>query len=134
MVTQELLIDTNIYTHAMKGDPEIVLILRRCLKIGICAISIGELLSGFKGGTREGENREELNQFLDSYRVYLYSIDEKTAEFYSAILNDLRKIGKPIPTNDIWIASVAAQHGLRMFTKDVHFKYIPGLLMYDFIT
>ncbi len=126
---QDLLIDTNIYAYAMKGDPEVVSILRRCRKIGICAVSIGELLSGFKGGEKEKKNREELEQFLDSPRVFLYSINEDTAEFYSAILNELRRIGRPIPTNDIWIASVAFQHGLRIFTRDSYFTYIPGLVV-----
>jgi len=55
---------------------------------------------------------EELEQFLDSPRVFLYSINEDTAEFYSTILNELRRIGRPVPANDIWIASVAFQHGL----------------------
>ncbi|MCD4787874.1 MAG: PIN domain-containing protein [Desulfobacterales bacterium] len=72
---------------------------------------------------------EELEQFLDSPRVFLYSINEDTAEFYSTILNELRRIGRPIPTNDIWIASVAFQHGLRIFTRDSHFTYIPGLVV-----
>jgi tRNA(fMet)-specific endonuclease VapC len=86
-------------------------------------------LSGFKGGGKEKKNREELEQFLDSPRVFLYSINEDTAEFYSAILNELRIINRPIPTNDIWIASVAFQHGLKMFTRDSNFTYIPGLVM-----
>lgn len=50
---------------------------------------------------------EELEQFLDSPRVFLYSINEDTVEFYSAILNELRRIDRPVPTNDIWIASAA---------------------------
>ncbi|MEW6378032.1 MAG: type II toxin-antitoxin system VapC family toxin [bacterium] len=126
---QELLIDTNIYAYAMKGDPEITSVLRRCYKIGICAISIGELLSGFKGGSKEEKNKEELKQFLDSPRVFLYPIDENTAEFYSSVLSELRKIGKPIPTNDIWIASVAFQYGLKVFTRDAHFSHISGLMV-----
>jgi len=72
---------------------------------------------------------EELEQFLDSPRVFLYSINEDTAEFYSTILNELRRIGRPVPANDIWIASVAFQHGLRIFTRDSHFTYIPGLVV-----
>ena len=125
----ELLIDTNIYTHAMKGDPEIISTLQRCHKIGICSVSMGELLSGFKGSGNEKKRKEELNQFLDSPRVYLYSIDENTAEFYSVILNELKKLGKPIPTGDIWIASVAFQYGIKLFTRDTHFSDIPGLLV-----
>ena len=126
---KNLLIDTNIYTHALAGDPETTEILRHTQKIAICCISIGELLSGFKGVTREKENRKELEEFLDTPRVKIYGIDDDTAEFYAEILNNLRKKGRPIPTNDIWIAAVALQHGLKLFSKDHHFKYVPGLVI-----
>ena len=124
-----LLIDTNIYSHAMRGDTEIIDNLQQVAHIGIAAISIGELLSGFKAGNKEKINRQELNQFLDSPRVTLYSIDEETAEFYCLILDQLKNNGTPIPTNDIWIAAVAFQHGLPIYTKDQHFTKIKGLLL-----
>ncbi|MFZ2171828.1 MAG: hypothetical protein WAW61_19580 [Methylococcaceae bacterium] len=66
-----LLIDTNIYSHAMRGDAEIIKSLKQVAHIGITAISIGELLSGFKARNKEKINRQELNQFLDSPRVTL---------------------------------------------------------------
>jgi len=50
------------------------------------------IISGFKGVGREQKNREE---------------NEDTSEFYAEILHNLRKIGKPVPTNDIWIAAAA---------------------------
>lgn len=127
---KELLIDTNIYTYAMKGDLEIISNLQQAAHIGFTSISIGELLSGFKGGNRIKKNREELEEFLDSPRVSIFTIDEDTAEFYAEILLELKKIGKPIPTNDLWIAAVAFQHGLKLYTKDKHFSHIPGLLLY----
>ncbi len=68
-----LLIDTIIYSGALKGDADIVRVLRKVSHIGITAISIGELLSGFKAGNRERENREELAIFLDSPRVTPHS-------------------------------------------------------------
>jgi predicted nucleic acid-binding protein len=126
---RSILIDTNIYTHALKGDPEVISVLRQANEIAICSISIGELLSGFKSGRREKKNREELAEFLDTPRVRLYRIDEDTAEFYATILNELRKKGKPVPTNDIWIASVAFQYGFPLFTKDRHFEHISGLML-----
>ncbi len=124
-----MLIDTNIYSHALRGTPEVVEILRSTSRIAISATSIGELLSGFKGGKREKQNRNELAQFLDSPRVHLFSIDDETAEFYASILNALKSSGRPIPTNDIWISAVALQHGLPLFSKDRHFKWVPGLLL-----
>lgn len=113
----------------MKGDANVIDALQHTTQIGISSISIGELLSGFKAGNKEAQNRKELNSFLDSPRVELYSIDEVTAEYYNSVLNQLKKQGTPIPTNDIWIAAVAFQHGLEMFTKDKHFPHIDGLLM-----
>ena len=101
----KILMDTNIYSLALRGDQDVIATLRHIEHIGFSSISIGELLSGFKGGSREKENRQELNQFLDSPRACIYAVDENTAEYYSAIINQLKKDGTPIPTNDIWIAA-----------------------------
>ena len=126
---KRLLIDTNIYSYALKGEEGVIEVLREADEIGFCVISIGELLSGFRLGGKERKNRKELEQFLDSPRVVVYPVDEGTTEFYAQILNHLRKIGKPVPTNDIWIAAVAFQNGLKLFTKDAHFQAIAGLYL-----
>jgi len=125
----KILIDTNIYSRALRGDQEVVQVLRQVNHIGISAVSIGELFSGFKGGSREKDNRKELSMFLDSPRVTLYTVDENTAEYYSVIINQLKTHGTPIPTNDMWIGATAFQHGLPLYTLDKHFKNIEGLLL-----
>ena len=124
------LIDTNIYSHAMRGVPSIVSLLRRASQIVLSSISIGELLSGFKDGTQESKNREELAQFLDTPRVSVCGVSEDTSEFYAEILSGLRRAGTPIPTNDIWIAALAMEHGLRLISMDRHFASVPGLLLF----
>ncbi|NOY68461.1 MAG: type II toxin-antitoxin system VapC family toxin [Deltaproteobacteria bacterium] len=129
---KRFLVDTNIYSYALRGDAPIVNILQQADVIGFTSISIGELLSGFKGGSRERKNREELDSFLDSPRVTVYLIDENTAEYYAEILCNLREIGNPIPTNDIWIAACAFQHGLKLFSRDAHFEKIRGLARVTF--
>ncbi len=126
---RRLLIDTNIYSHALRGDKGVVEILRKADEIGISVISIGELLAGFKGGGKEQSNREELGAFLDSPRVVVHPVSEDTSEFYAEIFHNLKKRGRPVPTNDIWIAASAFQNGLVLFTKDEHFKNIPGLAL-----
>jgi tRNA(fMet)-specific endonuclease VapC len=127
---KNVLIDTNIYSLAMKGDAIVVDALRKIDHIGFSVISIGELYSGFKGGSRESRNREELDIFLDSPRVVVHLVDDQTADFYASILNDLKAAGTPIPTNDIWIAATVFQHGYKLFSKDKHFNSIPGLLCF----
>jgi tRNA(fMet)-specific endonuclease VapC len=65
---------------------------------------------------------------MDSPRVFVHPVDVETADFYAAIRDNLKSAGTPIPTNDIWIAAVAFQHGYKIFSKDRHFKLIPGLV------
>lgn len=124
---RKVLIDTNIYSHAIRGDSDVIEILKKSDKIGFTVISIGELIAGFKAGKNELNNREMLTEFLDSPRVVVLPIDENTAEFFGEIFNNLKKTGKPIPTNDIWIAAIAFQHGLKIVSKDRHFRHISGL-------
>jgi tRNA(fMet)-specific endonuclease VapC len=125
---RRILIDTNIYSYALRGVVDVVEEVRGADEIGICAISIGELLSGFKQSTREKENRKELEMFLDSPRVRLLTITADTGDFYAEIVSHLKKIGRPIPTNDIWIGAAALQYGYKLYSKDKHFKSISGLV------
>ncbi len=126
----KIIIDTNIYSNLLRGSNDVVANLQQVSHIGISVISIGELLSGFRAGNKIKENRYQLGQFLDSPRVAIYPVDVDTTEHYSAILNKLKKNGTPIPTNDIWIAAVALQHGLPLYTLDKHFSSVEGLLLH----
>ena len=56
-------------------------------------------------------------------------VDDNTAEFYASAWKKLRDKGRPIPTNDIWVAASAMQHGLALATLDGHFAAIEGLLL-----
>jgi len=97
---KKIMIDTNIYTSFKRNDTFLVEILRRAEFIGISIVVLGELLCGFKGGSKEHKNREELEQFLDSPRVHIIQMDEETAEYYAKIFWNLKRKGTPIPTND----------------------------------
>lgn len=43
------------------------------------------------------------------------------------IKSRLRKKGRPIPENDIWIAATAQEHALVLVTRDPHFQEIEDL-------
>jgi tRNA(fMet)-specific endonuclease VapC len=64
-------------------------------------------------------------------RSKLLLCDEQTARQYGRISQQLRKKGRPIPQNDMWIAALALQHGLTLVTRDAHFSHIDGLLLQD---
>jgi tRNA(fMet)-specific endonuclease VapC len=122
-----LIIDTNAYVAFKRGDPRILKALSTADTLCFNVTVLGELLAGFAAGTKEAKNREELSTFLESPRVSVYPITELTADNYALIYASLRRKGQPIPTNDLWIAASALEHGAGVLTLDAHFKHIDGL-------
>jgi tRNA(fMet)-specific endonuclease VapC len=102
--------------------------IARANRILLSPIVLGELRTGFKGGTREHDNVHELRLFMRSPRVELVAFDEGTAERYAEILTHLRKAGTPIPTNDVWIAATAMQTASAVLTTDPHFRRVPQVI------
>jgi predicted nucleic acid-binding protein len=129
MDMREILLDTNVYVAFKRGDAGIVELIRKADLIGVSTVILGELLAGFRCGSRERENRKELEEFLAAPRIEILDIDEKTAEFYAAVFSNLRAKGRPIPSNDLWLAATAMQHGLALATLDQHFSEVDGLLL-----
>ena len=129
MAVRDILLDTNAYVAFKQGRADAVEVVQHAPRIGLNSIVLGELLSGFSLGTREQANRQELEQFLASDRVDQIGIDLSTAEHYATVYRDLRQRGRPIPTNDIWIAATALQHDLVIFSYDRHFREVAGLLL-----
>ncbi len=120
-------IDTNIYVAFKNNHPGVVETFRHCGRIGVDIAVVAELCTGFALGDREVRNRRELEAFLDSPRVEVWPHDLETAEHYAAIVKSLKKKGRPIPTNDIWIAANALRHALALYSFDRHFEDVPGL-------
>jgi tRNA(fMet)-specific endonuclease VapC len=125
---KKILIDTNAYAAFKNGKKEAIQIFRMVEQIGICTVVMGELLAGFIIGSREEKNRKELSDFLCSPRVVFLLADNETSEYYARLFHQLRRKGQPIPTNDLWIAATALQHGYTVFTYDKHFSNIENLI------
>ena len=87
----------------------------------------GELLFGFRNGTRFENNRKELEDFLASPYVTLLTVTLVTADRFGRIASFLRRKGRPLPTNDIWIAAHAMESGADLLSFDRHFEHVEGL-------
>jgi tRNA(fMet)-specific endonuclease VapC len=122
-----ILVDSNRYQDFCEGVPQAVHVIRRAAEIMIPFIVLGELRAGFACGTRSYKNEQTLTRFLNSPRVKQLFADEDTTHQYARLFRQLRKQGTPIPTNDLWIAALALQHDLLLFTRDTHFDYLPQL-------
>jgi tRNA(fMet)-specific endonuclease VapC len=122
-----ILLDTNAYTAFMLGAAEVIEVIAHADRLFLTPIVLGELLGGFAAGTREPKNRAELARFLDSPRVEVLGVTAQTADSYALVYAGLRRKGQPIPTNDLWIAASALEHGAALLTRDAHFSHIDGL-------
>lgn len=128
MAVKRVLLDTSAYSYLMRGSTAVADLLDGADEVLLCSAVIGELLSGFKKGENEKRNKVILDDFLTVPTVGLVSIDDVTAERYAVILDFLRKQGTPIPTNGLWIAACAMQHGLTLITGDKHFALVPHVI------
>ena len=75
-------------------------------------------------GSQVVENERQLRDFVNSSIVEVMPIDEAVARTYGEIVLELRRTGRPLPTNDIWIAATAADAGATVLTYDDHFRHI----------
>ncbi len=123
------MLDTSAYSAFMKGHAEVKLALQKAEEIVLNSVVLGELKAGFRAGDRFRKNERELQIFFSSSRVRFVDMTQETAERYALIVHFLRKAGTPIPTNDIWIAASAMEHGLRVVTTDLHYQKVPQIVV-----
>lgn len=126
---KKLMIDTSAYAQFKRGHSEAISYIQRAPIILLPAIVLGELWGGFEIGTRRSENREELDAFMASPRVSVAPVVSETGDRYARIYAYLRSNGRPVPTNDLWIAASAMEHSATLLTADTHFLHIPQIIV-----
>ncbi len=119
-------VDTSAYSHFKRADRQVVNLIDSALWLGMPSIVLGELEVGFQLGMPErlDSNRAALREFLDNPVVDELGLDHEVSIAYAEIIVALRKSGVKLPTNDIWIAAIAARHGASVLTYDNHFRAI----------
>ncbi len=128
MENHRVMMDTSAYAAFLRGSPGVKEAVQQADGIVLNPVVLGELLAGFMMGRNEKKNRAILRDFLGSPRVVMVEMDEETSERYAVIVQSLRKRGTPIPTNDVWIAASAMQHGLKVLTTDKHYLEVAQIL------
>lgn len=118
-------VDTSAYSHFCRGDSGAVTLIRRARAVGVPAVVLGELRTGFRLGARADDNERELTRFLEQPVVSVLDVDEEAASHYADLMVALRRAGTPVPSNDVWIAAVALRDGATVLTYDGDFARIP---------
>jgi tRNA(fMet)-specific endonuclease VapC len=120
-----MIVDTNALSAAADDDPAVTAILARADQMAIPVIVAGE----YRYGIAQSRHRKIYENWLSGLLrdSAVLDITEPTTQHYAEITLELRRKGKPIPTNDLWIASLCRQHSLPLLSRDRHFDLVTGL-------
>jgi tRNA(fMet)-specific endonuclease VapC len=120
-----MIVDTNALSAAADDDPAVIAILTRANQMEIPVIVLGEYRYGIAHSRHRAAYENWLASLLRDCTVL--DVNEPTTQHYAEIILDLRQKGKPIPTNDLWIAALCRQHSLPLLSRDRHFDQVAGL-------
>jgi tRNA(fMet)-specific endonuclease VapC len=120
-----MILDTNALSAAADDDPAIIRLLARADQIAIPVIALGEYRYGIAQSRHRASYAEWLKSLLNDCLVL--DANEPTTHYYAEITLELKQKGRPIPTNDIWIAALCRQHSLPLLSRDRHFDLVPRI-------
>ncbi len=126
----KVLVDTSAYSRLLLGNADVQQALETADLVYMSIFVLAELYVGFKGGSKERRNRDILTRFLNRPTVRVLSATEETAEIFAQIKHGLKRIGTPLPLDNVWIAAHALETGAVLATFDAHFQKIPGLRLW----
>lgn len=120
-----MILDTNALSAFIDGDVGVGEMLRHQPRAAIPVIVLGE----FRYGIADSRHRAAYEAWLASHvpQFEVLAVTEETTLTYAVVRVALKRIGRPIPANDAWIAALALQHRLPILTRDEHFDAVPNL-------
>jgi predicted nucleic acid-binding protein len=119
-----MILDTNALSAAADDDPAVIALLARADQVAIPVIVLGE----YRHGIAQSRNRASYESWLTGllHDCMVLDINEPTTHYYAEVTLELKRKGKPIPTNDLWIAALCRQHSLPLLSRDRHFDWVAG--------
>ncbi len=120
-----MILDTNALSAWAEGLAAIEAPLRSADRLVIPSVVLGEYYFGIRQSRRRRRYEDWLTRYLPETEIA--TITSATADAYADIRLDLKRLGSPIPPNDVWIASLARQHALQILSNDRHFDLVEGI-------
>jgi tRNA(fMet)-specific endonuclease VapC len=127
MTGSNIFLDSNIVIEIFSGNKPFADKIHALPGFYISSIVLGELYVGINRVAHKNNHLNKLNSFLELCSVL--DVDSTTSAIFGELTAELYKKGKPIPTNDVWIAATVKQHDLTLVTRDKHFKEISNILI-----
>lgn len=124
-----MILDTNALSAAAECDPAALEVVASAERLSVPVIVLGEYRLGIAQSWYRTDYENWLREWIAA--VAVLQIDEETSHFYAAIGLELKRKGKPIPANDLWIAALCRQHALPVVSRDRHFDVVAGIRRID---
>ena len=120
-----MILDTNAVSAWAEGLATVESALRSAGQLVVPSVVLGE----YYFGIRRSRHRARYEEWLRAYLPFsqIAAVTSATASEYAEIRMELRRMGRPIPLNDVWIAALARQHSLPVLSNDSHFDVVPGV-------
>ena len=120
-----MILDTNALSAFADGEPGALAEIDRAALIAIPVIVLGEFLFGIAHSRRQREYEAWIHETLGTFQIL--DVGAGTAAKYAEVRSELKRSGRPIPSNDLWIAALCRQHSLPLLSQDRHFESVKGL-------
>ena len=120
-----MILDTNAVSALAEGAPAVLAALADVALPSLPVIVLGEFRFGAAQSRHRGRYEAWLARLVAASQVL--PVDEETARHYAGVRARLRAAGRPIPSNDAWIAALALQHRLPVLSRDHHFDLVPDV-------
>ncbi len=120
-----IVLDTSVVVAHLRGGIDVLALAAPEEPLFLPLVALGELYKGALTSARPEHNRRLVEDFL--LIAALLHPDSATADAYAQTAVKLKRKGRPIPENDIWIAAVALECDMILATRDEHFREVEGL-------
>lgn len=124
-MTGSAAVDSNVYIALRSGDRSAAAVLGSLETVCLPVVVLGELLYGADNSSRQQANRVLVEDF--AALCVTLEVSAAVARCYARLRSGLRRQGRPIPENDLWIAATCIEAGVPLITRDGHFAAVPGL-------
>ncbi len=107
------------------GDTALTAKLGDTVHLALPVIALGEYRFGIMASRHRKVYEAGLAENLPLFDVL--SVDYNTAIHYATLRHDMKRLGRPVPENDLWIGALALQHRQPLLSRDAHFQTMPGV-------
>lgn len=126
-MSSDIALDTSVAVRYLNQDKSVIKRLYPYSEVFLPTIVVGELIFGAENSARSTQNMHRYIEFIELCEIV--PIGKITAILYSQTRLLLKRKGRTINPNDIWIAAQCIEQRWTLITDDSDFNQVDGLVV-----